>query len=253
MRRDGTRAAVLREAARLSAQAGTARVKAAVARALFQETVAAWDAWYGAFHRAEDSDLGPLAARLGRLARGGRLLEVGCGDCRLLAVLARTCREAHGVDPSARALRFARRSVRGLPNVRLARLRGWELPYPGGTFDAVVCQRTLNILDPEAALLMLREAGRVLRPGGRLAFNLANFHHEPNLRALTTPGLSPWPSLTRPRFWTAGMVRAVLPRLGLRLVSLKAGAWLDVVAQHSATNGRAPRAAQKSAKTPAVR
>lgn len=247
------RPTALREAARLSSEAGTARVKLAVAQALFKQTAAAWDAWYGAFHRAEDSDLGPLAGRLARLARGGRLLEVGCGDCRLLAELSRRCRRVDGVDPSARALGFARASVRGLPNVRLARLTGWCLPFPDGTFDAVVCQRTLNILDPEAALLMLREAGRVLRPGGRLAFNLANFHHGPHLAALTTPGASPWPSSTRPRYWTADMVRAALPLVGLKVVSLKARAWIDVVAQQRATKGRRPRTAQKSARTPAVR
>ncbi|TBR20501.1 class I SAM-dependent methyltransferase [bacterium] len=247
------RSAAFREAARLSSAAGTPRVKAALARALFRQTAAAWDAWYGAFHRAEDTDLGPLADRLSRLARGGRLLEVGCGDCRLLAELAGRCRRVDGVDPSARALAFARGSVSGLRNVRLLRLEDWSLPFPDGTFDAVVCQRTLNILDPEAALLMLGEARRVLRPGGRVAFNLANFHHEPFLSALTTPGASPWPSLTRPRYWTEEMVRAALPRVGLEVVSLKAAAWIDVVAQQSATNGRRPRAAQKSAKAPAVR
>jgi len=247
------RMTAFREAARLSSRVGTTRVKEAVSRALFKDTADAWDAWYGAFHRAEDSELGPLAKRLGRLARGGRLLEVGCGDCRLLAALAGLCREAHGVDPSERALKFARRSVRGLPNVRLGRLRGWSLPYADATFDAVVCQRTLQHLDTEAALVLLGEARRVLRPDGMLAFNLPNFHHEAHLRALTTPGASPWPSLTRPRYWTAAMLRTALPRLGLRIVSLKVGAWIDVVAQQSATKGRRPRAAQKSAKTPAVR
>lgn len=246
------RADALREAAALSSEAGTPRVKSAAARRSFAECAAAWDAWYGAFHRAESSDLRALARRLGRRVLGGRLLEVGCGDGRLLAALAAGCREAHGVDVSRAALALARRAVRGLGNVSLKRLSGWRLPYADGTFDAVVCQRTLHVMDPEAALLTLREAGRVLRRGGTLAFNLPNFHHPPHLAALTTPGASPWPSTTRPRFWTAAMVRAALPRLGLRVVSLKAGAWLDVAAQQSATTGRTPRAAKKRAATPAV-
>jgi ubiquinone/menaquinone biosynthesis C-methylase UbiE len=244
---------VLGAAAGLSAEAGTARVKAAAARAEFTRLAAAWDAWYGAFHRPESSDLAPLAARVARLARGGRVLEVGCGDGRLLSELAALCREAHGTDASARALALARRGLSGHPNARLKLLRGWELPFPDASFDAVVCQRTLHVLDPEAACLVLREAGRVLRPGGRLAFNLPNFRHGPHLDALTTPGASPWPSATRPRFWTADMVRRALPRLGLRVRSLKAGAWLDVVAQQSATTGVKRRAAQKRAKTPTVR
>lgn len=243
----------LREAAALSSKIGNSRVKAAAARRSFSDGAAAWDAWYGAFHSAEGSDLRALSRRLGRRARGGRLLEVGCGDGRLLAALAKGCREAHGADASPVALGLARRAVRGLGNVRLKRLTGWRLPYPDGAFDTVVCQRTLHVLDTEAALLTLREAGRVLRHGGALCFNLPNFHHAPHLAALTTPGASPWPSVTRPRFWTATMVRAALPRLGLRVVSLKTGAWLDVVAQQSATRGRMPRAAKKRAATPAVR
>ena len=224
------RADALREAAALSAEAGTARVKEAAARRSFADGAAAWDAWYGAFHSPEGSDVRALAARLARGARGGRLLEVGCGDGRLLAALAAVCREVHGADASAAALGFARRTVRGLGNVRLKRLTGWRLPYPAGAFDVVVCQRTLHVMDPEAALLTLREAGRVLRRGGTLRFNLPNFHHAPHLAALTTPGASPWPSATRPRFWTVAMVRSAVPRPGLRVVSLKAGAWLDVVA-----------------------
>lgn len=250
-----SRARALGAAAGLSAEAGTGRVKAAAARAEFARLAAAWDAWYGAFHRPESSDLAPLAERFARLARRGRVLEVGCGDGRLLAALAAHCREAHGTDASPRALAFARRGLRGRTNVRLKLLRGWEFPYPDADFDAVVCQRTLHVLDPEAAFLVLREARRVLRPGGRLAFNLPNFRHPRHLDALTTPGAGPWPSATRPRFWTAEMVRAALPRLGLMVLSLKAGAWLDVVAlpQQSATTGRRVRAAQKRAKTPAVR
>lgn len=243
----------LREAARLSAEAGTPRVKKALAQIRHRELSAAWDAWYAAFHRAEDTPLAPLAGRLARMARGGRLLEVGCGDGRLLLELAGRCREVCGAEASARALALARAKLRGIDNVRLSRLRGWDLPYLDGAFDAVVCERTLHHLDPEAVFLLLREARRVLGPGGRMAFNLANFHHAPHLGALTEPWATPWPSATRPRFWTEGMVRAALPRLGLRILSLKAGAWIDVVAQQSETSGRTPRAAKKRSSTPTVR
>lgn len=226
------------------------RLKDGAARALLRALAECWDVSYDAHCRsdepavaeAREAECAAAAASLRPLVRGRRVLEIGCGDGNLLSKLAPHARRLEGVDVSPAALALARRRCRGLRNVRLRRLGRWRLPFADGAFDAVLCRRTLSHLDPEAALAVLREARRVVKDRGRLAFDLAHLYDADYLEVLTTPARSSWPSPNRQRFWTPGMVRAVLPRLGLRLDSLATGRHLEIRATRVST-ARRPDAA----------
>jgi SAM-dependent methyltransferase len=92
-----------------------------------------------------------------------RILDIGCGTGGNLAFLSRWGAGA-GVDLSPLALSLAR--CRQL--TRLAQASGLALPYPAHTFDLVTLFDVLYhrwITDDAQAL---REAYRVLRPGGWL-------------------------------------------------------------------------------------
>ncbi|MBI4818106.1 MAG: class I SAM-dependent methyltransferase [Deltaproteobacteria bacterium] len=99
---------------------------------------------------------------------GTDFLEIGVGQGHLLEKLAKAHPEARmsGIDISP--VMVARARARGIADVRVA--SGNELPFPEASFDAV-CAGTwvMRYLDPHRALA---EAFRVLRPGGRVAFDL---------------------------------------------------------------------------------
>jgi ubiquinone/menaquinone biosynthesis C-methylase UbiE len=96
--------------------------------------------------------------------RGRRVLDVGCGTGRDLAVLAEHfgC-EIAGVDPSSEMLEVARRRLPEPVDLRLAMAE--KLPFPGESFDGALMVLVVHHVDPVRAFPEVR---RVLVPGGRL-------------------------------------------------------------------------------------
>jgi SAM-dependent methyltransferase len=143
--------------------------------------------------RARPGDLGPGRARL---------LDAGCGTGFNLASLSRLGR-AVGIDLAPEAIAFCRE--RGVRAVRAGVL---SLPFPDGTFDAVVSFDVLYhawVTDDRAAVV---EMARVTRPGGSLLVRV------PALRALW--GAHDVEVQSRHRY-TRGELVALLASSGLRV------------------------------------
>lgn len=125
--------------------------------------------------------LGGVARRRRRLLSRahGAILEVGVGTGRNLDVY-RADVDVTGIDISARMLARARRRPDHLGRpVRLELADVQRLPFADATFDTVVATCVFcSVADPVAGL---REAARVVRPGGQV---LLLEHVRPRTRLL---------------------------------------------------------------------
>ena len=107
----------------------------------------------------------PARARVAGKARGD-VLEIGIGTGLNLAAYPADA-ALHGIDLSAPAMAIAaRRADRMGRRVHLETGDAAALPYPDASFDAVVATFVLCSVGDVA--MTLREARRVLRPGGRI-------------------------------------------------------------------------------------
>lgn len=105
------------------------------------------------------------------LESGARVLDLGCGTGTLLLGIGARAPDAalYGIDLDREALDMASRKSRAGP-VRMLLCRGSvaRLPFADGSFDRVLSSLVFHHLTRDVKHHALREALRVLRPGGEL-------------------------------------------------------------------------------------
>jgi ubiquinone/menaquinone biosynthesis C-methylase UbiE len=145
------------------------------------------------FH--EGRGLSMLKARqVGLLApaRGMRVLDLGCGRGEVLLACAALGAEVAGLDYAQAAVDISRETLAAVKDAEVVQGDVSALPWPDASFDAVLSGDVVEHLVPADAEAMLREAHRVLRPGGRLII-----HTAPNVLFLKVT----WPIARWPLIW----------------------------------------------------
>lgn len=179
---------------------------------------------YGAFRTEAERHRGALRSAWQRLAnmhpfdilahvpRGGRLLEIGCGDGALLGPLARRAERALGVEPDAASAAQAR--ARGL-DVRALPIEAFDAGDE--RFDHVLFGFVLeHLADPVATL---RRARRWLASSGRVHVFCPDY--DSPFRTELGPHWQLWHVPYQRVFFTARTLGAVCAAAGLRLATVR--------------------------------
>jgi ArsR family transcriptional regulator len=140
--------------------------RAAAAERYFAAHARDWDE-IRSLHIAESE----VEAAIARALAGrpvGRLVDIGTGTGRMLALFGGEARHALGVDRSPEMLRLARVKLAeaGLAAAELRQGDMYSLPLPSGSADTVIIHQVLHYAQQPAAAVA--EAARLLAPGGRL-------------------------------------------------------------------------------------
>jgi ArsR family transcriptional regulator len=196
----------------------------ASAQAYFARHAVEWDT----LRRLHGADEPVEAALLAALDADplGALLDVGTGTGRMAEVLSARAGRVTALDKSPDMLRIARARLQSLPADKVDLVQGdfTTLPFAADSFDTVLFHQVLHYAQDPA--LVLAEAARVLRSGGRIAVvDLAahereelrerhaharlGFSDEQMLAHLAAAGLEPAPPVALPgdpltvKIWTA--------------------------------------------------
>jgi ubiquinone/menaquinone biosynthesis C-methylase UbiE/DNA-binding transcriptional ArsR family regulator len=154
---------IARDRERLAAVRAT---RTAAAQNYFRRHAADWDR-IRKLHVADTAvEAAVQAALADRPIRA--LLDVGTGTGRMLELFGPAIERGVGVDLSRDMLALARERLdrAGLKHCSVRHGDIYDLPLPHDSFDAVIIHQVLHFLDDSARAI--REAARVLRPGGRL-------------------------------------------------------------------------------------
>ena len=162
-RLDSADATIVRDRERLTA---VRAARAAAAQNYFRRHAAEWDRirkLHVADAAVEDAIRAALADKSIRA-----LLDLGTGTGRMLELFAGDIERGLGLDLSLDMLALARARLDRADLKHCSVRQGdiYDLALPRNSFDVVIIHQVLHFLDDSAHAL--REASRVLRPGGRL-------------------------------------------------------------------------------------
>jgi trans-aconitate methyltransferase len=217
-------------------------------RSSLQSKSAKWNpADYAANSVVQQTWARELIARL-KLRGGEHILDVGCGDGKVTAEIARAVSRGFviGIDASAEMIGFARRAFSSsqIPNLKFqicdarkitgsagklsgtTQRAGKDADAPGAPFDIIFSNAALHWVDDHQAIL--RGMAAVLKPGGRLIVSCGGKGNAQDVFVALRPEmrLKRWREFFRkiPKpyfFYSPADYERWLPKFGFKINTLK--------------------------------
>ena len=128
-----------------------------------------WDAiawqWYH-FRHQQFKDVSKELEKLAKLKKG-KVLEIGCGNCRNLKTFAKVGFDCYGIDFSREMIKFAKEYCKKHDfKVKLKKARAEKLPFTSNSVDYILNIATLHHLNKKEQVKSMKEMQRVLKPKG---------------------------------------------------------------------------------------
>tara|TARA_B100000131_G_scaffold85522_1_gene82460 strand:- start:738 stop:1529 length:792 start_codon:yes stop_codon:yes gene_type:complete len=103
--------------------------------------------------------------------KNSKFLDVGCGTGEHLNLAKNYNYDPYGVEPAEDMIKFAKNSY---PEIKIKKGLSNNLEFEDNFFDIVLMVEVLRYLDKQDIEKSLKEARRVLKPGGKIIVTLVN-------------------------------------------------------------------------------
>lgn len=137
-----------------------------------------WDAiaksWHS-FRQRPQPQIFEALKRFSEIWKPGKILEIGCGNCRNLLPFEYNDFDCYGIDFSEEMLECAMEyGKKHKLKIRLKQAHATALPFETNSFDYILCIAVLHTLKADERTKALREIKRVLKRNGRAVITVWN-------------------------------------------------------------------------------
>ncbi|MFH1248615.1 MAG: class I SAM-dependent methyltransferase [archaeon] len=130
-----------------------------------------WDAIASSWHSFRQKPHPQILLVLKKYAEQwkiGKILEIGCGNCRNMIPFEYNGFDCYGIDFSEEMLKHAMDyGKKHKLKIKIKQAHSTSLPFEKNYFDYVLCISMLHNLDAAGREKTLREIKRILKPNGR--------------------------------------------------------------------------------------
>ena len=116
------------------------------------------------------------------------ILDYGCGAGRMIPHFAKEFKTVYGLDSSPEMLNLAAKNLGNIPNVKYLLGNGDSIPLPDNSIDILFSTIVFHHMPKDAVRNVLKDASRVIRPRGIVAFQQGIFPDDsPYIKEASNP------------------------------------------------------------------